>query len=71
MTDPTPWVSPIIVAPKPKSLDGIRVCVDVREAYQPIIVRERHPTHTADEVLVDLNGSKYFSKLDLNQDYNQ
>jgi hypothetical protein len=27
---PTPWVSPIVVAPKPKNPDEIRICVDMR-----------------------------------------
>jgi len=32
-------------------------------------VRERYAMPTVDEILVDLNGSKNFSKLDLNQGY--
>jgi len=40
--------------------------VDMRAANQAI-VRERHPMPTVDEIPVDLNGSKYLSKLDLNQ----
>ena len=27
---PTPWISPIVVAPKPKKPDEIRICVDMR-----------------------------------------
>ena len=27
---PTPWVSPIVVAPKPNSPGQVRVCVDMR-----------------------------------------
>lgn len=67
---PTPWVSPIVVAPKPKQPGKIRVCVDMRQANQAI-QRERHLTPTIKEVIADLNGAKYFSKLDLNQGYNQ
>lgn len=67
---PTPWVSPIVVAPKPKSPGKIRVCVDMRRANQAI-KRERHATPTIKEIIGDLNGATVFSKLDLNQGYNQ
>ena len=67
---PTPWVSPIVVAPKPKSPGKVRVCVDMRQANQAI-KRERHVTPTIKKIIGDLNGAKVFSKLDLNQGYNQ
>lgn len=68
---PTPWVSPIVVAPKPKSKTGeIRICVDMRQPNQAI-KRTRHIIPTIDDMIVDLNGSKIFSKLDLNQGYHQ
>ena len=67
---PTPWVSPIVVAPKPKQPGKIRVCVDMRQANQAV-KRERHLTPTIKEMIGDLNGAKVFSKLDLNQGYNQ
>ncbi|KAL5011216.1 hypothetical protein ScPMuIL_011700 [Solemya velum] len=67
---PTPWVSPIVVVPKPKSPDKVRVCVDMRSANKAI-KRERHATPTLDELKTMLSGAKVFSKLDLNQGYNQ
>ena len=67
---PTPWVSPIVVAPKPKSPGKVRVCVDMRQANKTI-KRERHVTPTIKEMIGDLNGAKVFTKLDLNQGYNQ
>lgn len=67
---PTPWVSPIVVAPKPKSPGKIRVCVDMRQANEAV-ERERHITPTIKEIVGDLNGATVFSKLDLNQGYNQ
>lgn len=67
---PTPWVSPIVVAPKPKSPGKVRVCVDMRQANKAI-KRERHVTPTIKEMIGDLNGAEVFSKLDLNQGYNQ
>ena len=56
--------------PKPKSEGQIRVCVDMRQANEAI-VRERHITPTITELVNDLNGAAIFSKLDLNQGYNQ
>ena len=47
---PTPWVSPIVVVPKPSG--GIRLYVDMRKANDAI-VRERYPIPTVDEVLQD------------------
>lgn len=42
---PTPWVSPIVVAPKPKSPGKVRVCVDMRQVNKAI-KREHHITPT-------------------------
>ena len=65
---PTPWVSPIVVVPKP---DGqVRICVDMREANQAI-QRERHPMPTLDELIEDMNGATVFSTLDLTAGYHQ
>ena len=65
---PTPWVSPVVVVPKPGG--DIRLCVDMRKANEAII-RERHPIPTVDEVLYNVNGSKVFSKLDLKWGFHQ
>ena len=59
-----------VAVPKPKSPGEIRVCVDMRRANQAI-KRERHITPTINEIIHDLNGACIFSKLDLNQGYNQ
>ena len=69
-TGPTPWVSPVVVVPKPKSPGKVRVCVDMRSANRAI-QRERHSTPTLDELKAMLTGASVFSKLDLNQGYNQ
>ena len=65
---PTPWVSPVVVVPKPTG--DIRLCVDMRKANRAI-VRERHPIPTVDDVLYQLNGSTIFSKLDLKWGFHQ
>lgn len=66
----TPWVSPIVVAPKRKKPEEIRICVDMRQV-NTAIKRERHITPTIDDVILDLNGPRVFSKLDLNSGYHQ
>ena len=45
---PTPWVSPIVVAPKPNG--DIRLCIDMRRVNEAV-VRERFPFPTVDETL--------------------
>ena len=39
--DPTPWVSPILAVPKPKSPNEVGICVDMRLPNKAI-QRERH-----------------------------
>src|SRR6218665_3258997 len=65
-----PWVSPILVAPKLKCPGAVCICIDMRRA-NTAIQRERHLTPTINDIIHDLNGAKVFSKLDLNQGYNQ
>ena len=69
-SDPTPWVSPIVVVPKPGNPDKLRLCLDMRSANLAI-QRVKHPMPTMDELVHDFNGCKVFSKLDLNQAYHQ
>ena len=59
---PTPWISPIVVTPKKDG--GIRLCVDMREANQAI---ERHTMPTLQDFKAEVNGAKFFSKIDLKQ----
>lgn len=67
---PTPWVSPIVVVPKPNNINEIRMCVDMRVANKAI-KRERHVTPTVDDIFIMLNGSVMFSKIDLKNGYHQ
>ena len=65
---PTPWVSPIVCVPKKDG--GTRICVDMREANKAII-RERHIMPTLDDFKAEVNGARYFSKIDLKQAFHQ
>ena len=69
MTGPNSWVSPGVVVPKPLGDIRLRVA-DMRQANLAL-KRERYPIPAIDEVLQDLNQSKFFSKLDLNSAYHQ
>jgi len=65
---PTPWLSPLVIIPKPSG--DIRICVDMRQANMAVI-RERHPIPTIDEVLQRMNNSNVFTKIDLKVAYHQ
>ena len=65
----TPWISQIVAVPK-KENTAVRLCIDMRSA-NTTIRRVRHPVPTIDELIHDLNGSQYFSKLDLLSAYHQ
>ena len=67
---PTPWVSPIVAAPKSNAPNQIRLCVDMRKANEAIL-RERHVTPTIDDIIFKLNGATVFSKLDLLNGFHQ
>ncbi|KAK9688310.1 RNase H-like domain found in reverse transcriptase [Popillia japonica] len=57
-------------ATRSNNTNAIRMCVDMRCANMAI-KRVRHLTPTIDDIIVALNGSKFFSKLDLKDGYHQ
>ena len=59
---PTPWVSPLVIIPKKSG--EVRLCIYMRMANKTIL-RERHQSPTADDLIHSLNGATVFSKLDL------
>ena len=66
---PTEWVFPVVVVPKQNN--NIRLCVDMHVA-NTAIKRTRHPILTLlESVSMELNGTSFFSKLDLFQAYHQ
>ena len=54
----------------PKKDGTVRICVDMRKANQAI-KRVRYLIPTVEEISQELNGAKFFSKLDLAQAYHQ
>ena len=60
----------MVAAPKPKDLESVRICVDMRIANKAI-KRELHPMPTVEEIIHNLNRATVFSKLDLTAGYNK
>lgn len=65
---PSPWVSPVVIVIKDNG--DIRLCIDMRRA-NTAIRREYHMIPTLDDLLARLNGSKWFSRLDIKDAYHQ
>ena len=68
---PTDCVLLIVVASKPKSKSKeIRICVDMR--LQNLAIKYTcHIIPTIDDTIVDFNGARVFSKLNLSRGYHQ
>lgn len=64
----SPWSLPVVVVPKKDQ--SLRMCIDLRRVNQ-ITKRDVYPLPNLEDLLTSLNGSTYFSSLDLNQGYMQ
>ena len=65
---PTTWLNPIVVLPKSSGKTGL--CLDMWHANKAISC-ERHIIPKIEDILTELHGAKYFSKIDLTEGYHQ
>ncbi|GLC38245.1 hypothetical protein PLESTM_000703600 [Pleodorina starrii] len=65
----SPFGAPILFARKPGG-NGLRLCVDFR-AINQLTVKNAYPLPRVDELLDQLYGASYFTKLDLWSGYHQ
>jgi hypothetical protein len=64
----SPWGAPILFV---KKKDGsMRLCVNYRDLNE-VIVKNKYPLPRIDNLFDQLNGAKYFSKIDLRSGYYQ
>lgn len=63
------WATPLV--PVRKADGGLRICADYKVTLNPVLLVNRYPLPKIDDVLVSLNGARFFSKIDLSQAYNQ
>ena len=68
VVEPTDWCAPIVAVPKPTG--KIRLCVDFSRLNESV-KRETFPLPTTDELLAQLDGAKFFTKLDCNSGFHQ
>ena len=52
----------------PKSNGSVRICMDLK-ALNDSVMREIHPIPSVDEVLAQLAGASFFTKLDANSGF--
>ena len=64
---PTEWCAGMVVVPK-KSSGSIRICVDLRPLNENVM-SENFPLPKVDEILAQLAGARFFSKLDANMGF--
>lgn len=60
----SPFASPVVIVPKPKSPGEWRFCVDYRKVND-LTIKDMHPLPRIDATLDALQGARYFTTLDL------
>ncbi|KAD2393474.1 hypothetical protein E3N88_40451 [Mikania micrantha] len=64
----SPWGAPVLFV---KKNDGtFRMCIDYRELYK-VTIKNRYPLPRIDDLFDQLQGSSYYSKIDLRSGYHQ
>ena len=63
---PTHWVNSMVVVKKPSG--ALRICLDPRDLHK-VIHRPHYPLITLSDILPELSGARYLSKLDARSGY--
>lgn len=63
------WATPIVVVRKKD--DKIRICGDYKVTINPVLVVDKHPLPTVDELFSSMAGGEKYSKIDLSKAYLQ
>ena len=63
---PTHWVNSMVVVEKPSG--ALRICLDPRDLNK-VIHRPHYPLKTLSDILPELSGARYFTKLDARSGY--
>ena len=63
---PTDWVNALVIVSKPNG--DLRICLDPRPLNKAI-KRQHHRLPTAEEIISEMAGAQYFSKLDASSGY--
>eukprot|EP00105_Crassostrea_gigas_P044027 XP_019928175.1 PREDICTED: uncharacterized protein K02A2.6-like [Crassostrea gigas] len=66
VTQPTQWVSSLVVVEKPNG--KLRVCLDPKDLNRAIL-RPHYPMKTLEDVLPQLSKARFFTKLDARSGY--
>ncbi|GJS72202.1 putative reverse transcriptase domain-containing protein [Tanacetum coccineum] len=64
----SPWVAPVLFVKKKDGL--LPMCIDYRELNK-LTVKNRYPLPRIDDLFDQLQGSRFFSKIDLRSGYHQ
>ncbi len=67
VTEPTEWVNSMVVVEKPQT-GKLRVCLDPHDLNKAIL-RPYYPMRTLEDILPELAGSQYYTKLDTRSAY--
>ena len=59
--EPTDWVNSLVIVEKPNG--KLRICLDPRPLNRAI-KREHYQLPTTENILSQMSGARYFSKLD-------